>query len=280
MGGERSYGDVLVIDLDQLSIEHLCVFGLPPVEHVALASELGCRHISIVPGSNGSGPDGHRPWSLLHDAALRRDTIAALASYDVSISLGDGLVIRPDRDATEMVPALNMLAELSVPRIATVSFDPDLSRSFDQFAVLAQLARERGMGTVLELVPVLPVNSLPIALDAVRHVALPEFTLLMDTMHFARTGITGDDLRSLPAELIGYAQLCDAPSAPPSDYLTASITERLPPGEGDLPLSALVVALPADLVIGLEVPMRSAAKAGVTVRERVSRCIEGALALS
>lgn len=95
--------------------------------------------------------------SLLNDASLRRDLTTAMSDCGVSISLGDDLVIRSDMMLPALATRLDTLAELSVPRIATVTFDPDLSRSFDQFAILAEMARERDMETVLELVLVLPV---------------------------------------------------------------------------------------------------------------------------
>jgi hypothetical protein len=34
--------------MDRLGIEHQTVFGLPPVEFVNLAADLGCRYIAIA----------------------------------------------------------------------------------------------------------------------------------------------------------------------------------------------------------------------------------------
>jgi sugar phosphate isomerase/epimerase len=52
--------------------------------------------------------------------------------------------------------------------------------------------------------------------------------------------------------------------------------ERLVPGEGDLPLRDILAALPADIVIEIEVPQRSLALAGVSPIERLRPCVEAA----
>ena len=50
----------------------------------------------------------------------------------------------------------------------------------------------------------------------------------------------------------------------------------LVPGEGELPLRDMLAALPRDRVVGLEVPLRSEALAGVGPRERLGRCVAAA----
>ena len=69
----------MAADMDQLGIEHLSVFGLPPVEFVNLAADLGCRHISTALMAIASNPYGYAPSSLRDDAALRR---AMLVDFD------------------------------------------------------------------------------------------------------------------------------------------------------------------------------------------------------
>jgi hypothetical protein len=48
------------------------------------------------------------------------------------------------------------------------------------------------------------------------------------------------------------------------------------PGTGELPLLAVLTALPRHIVLGLEVPQRSLAEAGVSPYDRVARCVEAA----
>jgi hypothetical protein len=82
--------------VDRLGIEMLSVFGMPPLEFVDLAADLGCRYITT--GMVGFAPVeslAYRPFSLRDDTRLRQDLLAAMDDRDVSISLGEGLLIAP-----------------------------------------------------------------------------------------------------------------------------------------------------------------------------------------
>ena len=50
--------------------------------------------------------------------------------------------------------------------------------------------------------------------------------------------------------------------------------ERRAPGDGDLPLADLLRAVPGDLVVGLEVPQRALALAGIGPEERLRPVVE------
>jgi sugar phosphate isomerase/epimerase len=158
--------------------------------------------------------------------------------------------------------------------------DPDRGRVFDHFGALTELAAERGMRTTLEMMPGSVVGDLETAVAAVRHVGRPEFQLLIDTMHLARSGAGAPELRALDPGIVGYTQLSDCPVlGSMEDYLMAATFERMVPGTGTLPLEEIVEALPQDVHIGLEVPMRSLAEAGVGAFERLRPCIEAARTL-
>ena len=55
-----------------------------------------------------------------------------------------------------------------------------------------------------------------------------------------------------------------------------SINVRKVPGTGEPPLLEILAALPRDLVIGLEVPLRGEAEAGVDPHARLGRCVDAA----
>jgi sugar phosphate isomerase/epimerase len=270
----------MAADMDQLGIEHLSVFGLPPVECVNLAADLGCRYISTALTAIAYNPHGYAPFTLRDDAVLRRAMLAAMNDRDVSISLGEGFTIRAERDILELAADVEIMAELGVGRINSVSMDPDRGRSFDQFARLAEMAGAYGMEATVELSPGLTVGDLDTALAALHYVQRPNLRLLIDTMHFVRSGSRAADLAAVDPELIGYVQLSDAPLQPTmTNYMEDAVFERMVPGEGGLPLREILVALPAGVVIGLEVPMRDLAEAGVGPRDRLRRCVEGARGL-
>jgi sugar phosphate isomerase/epimerase len=264
--------------MDRLGIEMLCVFGMPPVEYVQLVADLGCRYITTgMVGFAPLKPLDYQPYSLRDDARLRQDLLAALDDHDMSISLGEGLLIGPGIDVRSYADDLDVMAELRIPRINTVSLEPDRARTFDELAELTALAAERGIATCVEPVVGLSIADLPSALSAVEYVDRDEISLLIDTMHVARFGATADDLRSIPAHLIGYIQLSDTTLLPRMKYYAEeAMFERMPPGEGELPLADLLAALPDDRVVGLEIPMRSRAEAGVSAYDRLRPCVDSA----
>lgn len=77
--------------------------------------------------------------------------------------------------------------------------------------------------------------------------------------------------------LIGYAQLCDAPMiSTAGSYMQEAMFARLVPGTGEFPLREWIAALPADLEIGLEVPMIAELQAGVSVHDHAARVVGAA----
>jgi sugar phosphate isomerase/epimerase len=172
------------------------------------------------------------------------------------------------------------MAELRIPRINTVSLEPDRARTFDELAELTELAAARGIATCVEPVVGLSIADLESAIAAVEYVNRDEISLLIDTMHVARFGATADDLRSIPAERIGYIQLSDTTMQRRTQhYAEEAMYERMVPGAGELPLLDMLAALPKDRIVGLEIPMRASAEAGVSAYDRLLPCVNSARAL-
>jgi sugar phosphate isomerase/epimerase len=141
------------------------------------------------------------------------------------------------------------------------------------------MAAERGLETVTE-VGVGPIATLDCALEVIRHSGRADFKLLIDTMHFFRFGGSIESLGKVDPDMIGYVQLCDVPlrSAFPT-YMEEALHERLFPGQGELPLAEFSRLIPSPVVVSVEVPRRSLARAGAGPRERVAPCVEAARAL-
>ncbi|MGE0387448.1 MAG: sugar phosphate isomerase/epimerase family protein [Gammaproteobacteria bacterium] len=259
-----------------LGIEFLGAFGLSPVELARLAADLDCRFISTVMEPLDYNPEGFGRWSLRTDANLRRELKAALADRNVTLELGEGFAILPGVEARQAFPSdMDLYRDLGVRRINALSFDPDLQRSLDQFAAIAEMANERGMEPVIEFVPISSIGTLALAVKAVRH-AGNNARVLIDTMHFFRSGDTIAALAQV-SDLVGHVQICDAPAVPTiPDYLEEAMYERRVPGEGDAPLADILAAIPRNISVGLEVPLRTLAEQGVGVRERMARCVNGA----
>ena len=260
--------------MNRLGIEFLSVFGMNPVEQVALAADLGCAYIST---GLTQYPPGDAPWSLRDDPALRRNLIAAMRDRGVSISLGEGFIVRPGVEMRERGEEMDLFAELGARGLGGVCIDPDLTRGADQLAVLAEMAHARGMLATLEFAPIMTVRNLAEAVAMVRSVDQPDFRICFDAMHFFRSGGTVAEIEALDPALIGYVQLCDVPLVPVEpDYVQEAMIARLRPGEGDLPLADFAAAMPEDVPVGLEIPNRALVEAGLSDVQRLGPAVETA----
>jgi sugar phosphate isomerase/epimerase len=252
---------------DRVGIETLCGLGLTPPELVRLAGELGVAHVSLgfrpAMARDGSGV----LYDLSHDAAMRDEVRAAMRDCGVAVSLGEGCVLSAQTGARDLAERLfDPMLDLGVRRINVVSMDPDLSRTLDATGELVERALAAGFDEIVsEFAPVLTLRDLPMALAAIDHVGHPRYRLLIDTMHLARSGGTPADLAAIAPDRIGYIQLCDAPLHSDRPYMEEAMTERLAPGAGELPIEAMLAALPRDLVVSLELPQTARLAAGYSL---------------
>lgn len=272
--------------MSRLGIEMLTVFGMPPTDHVRLAAKLGCAHISTgltnLPMRRLGVPDWTMfpDWSLVTDAKLKREVKAAMRDTGIRIALGEGFGIRSGSDIKDRADDLDLMAELGAERINAVNLEPDLRRAHDQLALLAHMVSERGMIFTIEFAPPNAINMLQGALAAIDYIGVGKCRLLVDAMHFFRSGATVADLVALDPDLIGYVQLCDAPTVSAgSTYMEEAMFGRMVPGEGELPLREFVTALPASAEIGLEVPMLADVLADGSPHNAASRIVAGARAI-
>jgi sugar phosphate isomerase/epimerase len=249
---------------DRLGFDFISGLGMPPVQFVELAAELGVKRVgmSLVPFT--ANPHGYPAWSLRHDPGLRRDLLAALCDNDVAIGVGEWFLVRPGSDIRDAASDLDLMAELGIRTANVLSIDPDVARCSAEFAVFADLAAERGMGATVEYMAGTALGGIEPALAAIRASDRPNLKLLIDRMHFSRAQDRVEQIASAETGEIGYLQLCDVPDRPlDASYGEEALNNRLAPGDGDVPLAAILAALPRDVPIGLEVPMLAKAEAGI-----------------
>ena len=264
--------------MDRLGIENLSTFGLDPVEFIHLAADLGCGHVSLNLRGSANRLDIYPAWSFLEDAALRRNVRAALDERAIAVSLLEGFPILPG-EQEDFGPGLDIAGEFGARAICAVSLDKDAGRTHAEYARLTEQAAARGIVTTTEACAG-AYRRFAMAVEAVAAVANPMFQLLIDTMHFYRWGATAADLAALDPATIGHIQLCDVPMpAVIESYMEEALHERRAPGDGDLPLADFLAHVPGHVPVGLEIPIRSEALAGIGPEARLSRIVAAARAL-
>jgi len=149
-------------------------------------------------------------------------------------------------------------AEIGAANVLVVSSDPDNSATCDKFAALCAHGRKAGLRIALEFGYFSDIHSLRAALEIVKAANNPAGALLIDPLHLTRTGGAVTDVAAITADLLPYAQFCDAPArGPGGDDLPGSFSEavdgRLQCGEGELPLDELLSALPSGIPLSIEI---------------------------
>lgn len=259
-----------------IGLEYLSVFGMHPAHYVELAARIGFSSVGLNLGGAANRPDSAPRFDLRDDRALRHEVAVALRENGIGLALIEGFAILPGAEVDQWRTHLDWIADLGAHAICAVSLERDRGRSRDQFARLASLAGERGLATTTEVGAGI-LKNLQRSLEMVRSVDEPGLTLLIDTMHFFRSGGSLDDLAALEPHLIGHVQVCDVPMpARIADYMEEALHERRAPGDGDLPLRALVRLLPRDVPVGLEIPVRSQLVEGAVSEAFLRACLRRA----
>ncbi len=160
----------------------------------------------------------------------------------------------PDPWLTELV---HIAAELGARNLLCVSSDPDMAATTAKFQTLVDAARGTGVRVNLEFGIFTEVRTIHMARAVLEAVEGEAKALLVDTLHWARSGGTAEDLAAIPAEWLSYCQPCDAPAQGPDvtnfdDIIDDAINRRMALGQGGLPLAAMVDALPAHLPMAIE----------------------------
>lgn len=221
------------------------------VEHAAAAGYdlVGVRMLPAV--------EGGRAFPLFSEPALVAETVARCRStgvgiLDVEIARIDGRNGIPD-----WLPMLDAASRVGARTVIAAGDDPDHSRMTDTFAALCAAAAPFGLSVNLEFTPWTVLSNARMAVEIVDSSRAANAEVLIDTIHVARSATTLADLRAIPLSRMSYFQLCDAPAGIPAtreELLFTARQERMLPGEGGVDIESQVAALPADLVVSVEIP--------------------------
>lgn len=238
-----------------VALASLSALHVRPPELVHLAAEAGFDMMGALrlnPASDGSGHD------LLGDARLRRRTAAALADTALPVLDVEVFRVRVGSRPQDAEPLLAVGAELGAGFLLCAVEDPDQGRRAAAFADVCRLAASYGLRCVVEPMVFSAVRTPQEAAALIEASGTEAAGVLVDALHLARAGGTPRDLDHLDARLLPYLQVCDAAVAGPAVDRAAAVAEavgrRLPPGDGVLPLSALLRRLPPGAPISVEAP--------------------------
>lgn len=254
----------------ELSLAHLTVLDATPPELVELAAAAGFRMVGVR--LTAAPSVGVPPYDMLGDTPMLRETLARMADTGVSVLDVEFLRFEPGLPVGVPEGFLEAGARLGAKYVLVMSAEPEEARTLERFGELCDRAAQYGLHVCLEFAIYTGVRTLAHAARMVRESGRSNASVLVDALHFSRSGGWPADLARADPSLFRYAQICDAgpemPTAAP-ELIREARTGRLLPGEGVLPLAELVRALPATAPLAVEAPVR--ATAGLPALERAQR---------
>jgi sugar phosphate isomerase/epimerase len=264
----------------QISLAHLTVLDTTPPELVSVAAAAGFRTIGIRLTATPSV--GIPPYDILHEGPLLRETLLRLADTGVSVLDTEFLRFEPEHPVGIPEGFLEVSARLGAKNVLVMSAEPEEARTIERFCELCDHAAGYGLHVCLEFAIYTGVRTLTHAAHVVAQSKRSNASVLIDALHFSRSGGIPAHIAEVDPALLRYAQICDASADMPGPGDTPALirearTGRLLPGEGVLPLADLVAALPDTAPLAVEAPCR--AIADLPVVERAKRAYETLFAL-
>ena len=239
----------------RVGLAHLTVLPLTPPEMIAVAARTGYDAVGLWLIAVTADSPG---YPLMQEPAMLRDTLGACAQTGVAVSDIQFVKITPGFDVASLEGFVATGARLGAHHIIAAPYDPEPARLADTLGRLADLAARHGLQVVLEFFPWTVVPDLASATCLVDATGRGDLGILVDTLHFARSASTLEQLAAVPAGRLPFVHVCDAEAVIPATtegLLHTARAERLPPGEGGLPIGAILSVMPPDIPIALEVPM-------------------------
>lgn len=253
----------------RLSLAHLTVLDADPLTLIDAAAAggfdaIGLRIVAPLPSD--------RIVPVIGDEQMIRAIERRLDATGIRILDIEAVWLMAHTDVAALQPALELGARLGARHLLVVGNDPDWSRQRDNFIGLCDLAGRARLGIALEPMSYVELRTVTMARRLLSEADQPNAGILVDALHFFRSGATPHELSEVDAGLFPYIHLCDAllQSPPRENLRKEGRSGRLYPGDGELPLAELLRALPGDVPIAIEAPCE--AYAGLAATERGRLC--------
>ncbi len=236
-------------------LDHLTIASATPRVLIAAAVDAGFDEVGLFLHTMPEVA-GMADFDLVHDRAARRACRDAAADADCRIAIAYPFTVSRTSTAEDFRPSLDAAAELGARAINLLVFDRDRSRRTQTVAAICADAEARGLEAGIEFYPLSTIAGLDDAIALCD--AVPGLRITVDLLHLHRSGDT-------PARLFEHrdrvlmAQICDAPDIAPANLFAEASYARLLPGDGDLPLHALLDALGPHVPISIEAPVADTA---------------------
>ena len=263
--------------MSRYSLAQLTVLGASPPELIRIAAAAGYDFVGLrlleVTGGDA--------WPLASEPKLLRETRAMMRQTGVGVLDVELVRLTPDFNVSDLQATLDVAAELGVAHILTQAHDSHWERLVQNFASLCDLLATYSLTADVEFLTWTRMRGVEDVVRLLKAANRTNAGIVVDTLHFYRSGCRLEDLRALPPEWLHFIQISDAPALAPNNVeglIFAAREDRLDPGAGELDLLGLLLDLPADIDIAVEIP-NSRLASETSAEERAKRALEATKAL-
>jgi len=261
----------------QYSLAHLTVIGCSPPEATYIAARAGYDFVSLrlIP----MGVDGEFTC-VSEDKGMIRKTRDALNSTGVKMLDLELARILDDVAPETYLPAMEIAAELGAKHVISSAWTRERNeREFilDRYAKICDLAAPLGLTVNLEFPSFSSLPTLRDAADIVRAADRPNGGILIDTLYLYFSGVSLDEIETIPAEWFHLMHICDTDAVLPTtidEMRHVARDERKYLGEGRIDFDGILSRLPA-MPYSIELPNIKRAKE-LGYEEHARRCLESA----
>ena len=240
-----------------ISLAYLTVRGASPSQQIEFAARCGYSHVGLrfLPVVEGE--------ALLDVAGSRervRETQIALDAAGISVLDVEFFWIKSNTKVPEFERYFAAAEHLGAANLLVGVCDPDPSRLADHWLAFCELAASYRLRANLEFMPfpdMTTLNTYGETIDFLNSAPCGNAGITIDAIHFQRSESCIAEIRPEHHRYFAYAQLCDAAAGQfsPAEMQRQARSDRLPLGRGCVDLIGLLNALPADLPVGLEIPL-------------------------
>ncbi|WP_343080893.1 sugar phosphate isomerase/epimerase family protein [Ostreiculturibacter nitratireducens] len=251
-----------------IGLAHLSALDLPPVKLLELAKRVGCASVAL---RLHSAAPGTPVYPIAPDSPELFVLKKGIAATGVAVSEVELVPLAAELDVTTLDPLLDVAADLGATGMIVTGDIADRNLLVDRFGTVCDMAQARGLKVHLEFMKWRHTATIHDAREVVEGAGRANGRVLIDLLHLFRSGGTVEDVAALSEGLVDLVQVCDATAKLEGDIIAEARGGRLVPGDGALPLSESLAALPGAPDLALEVPARGT---GPAAREDfLVRCV-------
>lgn len=235
----------------KLGLAPLTLFRPPPLELVqcagaagydAVGFQLGLQEVPVSP--------------LASDRDFLKDALGLVKRWNLEVMEVSNIVFEPDRTFEEGKILIDFAVAIGASIVQATVWDGERDRVVERVAALADYAKGVDLGITIEYMPYSQCVSFDDALSIVRASGKDNVYIVLDALHFARSGGVVADLERSESSAYSFVQLCDARAKAPDhdDLRYESVNDRLPLGEGAIDLGGIMDHISTELALSLEIP--------------------------